>query len=936
MFENEEVDERVTDHRTLSHIGIARRSGRYPWGSGQDPYQRSVGFQSYMKEMTDAGLKPTQIAALLTDYVQAHGGGKYDVVRTTDLRAGASAATEHVLRHNIARARQLKDDRGMSNGDIAVAMGMPRSKESTVRGWLKQGDDIKEGSLRATANALKDHVESKPFLDVGKGTELYMGVANTKLDAAIAMLKDEGYNVHHVSVPQLGTDKMTRLRVLTKGDNDWRAAYDALQQGNIQNVTTETTDGGLTWRTPKAEPVSLNSKRLQVRYADEGGLEMDGVIELRRGVDDLSLGDTRYAQVRVAVDGTHYLKGMAMYADDLPDGVDVRFNTNKTKAEVTGKLGALKDMNMTPEGTIDASNPFGATTKPKMFTNKKGEEVTSPLALVNEEGSWDAWSRSLSSQMLSKQPVALARQQLAITQKTRKDELDEINRLTNPVVKRKLLEEYADTTDAAAVHLKAAAMDRQSSHVILPINSMRPTEIYAPNFEQGERVSLVRYPHGGAFEIPELVVNNNNAKAKRILGGAKDAVGIHHTVAERLSGADFDGDTVLVIPNPAGRVKSQKPLKDLENFDPKSQYHKVDGMTKMTKDATQKEMGKVSNLITDMTILGAPPHEIARAVRHSMVVIDAEKHKLNYKQSELDHNIAQLKRDYQGAANAGASTIISRASSTAFVNQRKVVSGDKGVDPTTGEKVYVETGRTKPGKTKTYEDGRVVVGPEEPALTKGTKMEFAKDARDLMSDSAQPMERVYADHANVMKGLANKARLDAIAVVPPRQSKVAKAMYPDEVASLMAKLKVAQRNAPLERNAQIVGGALARARIQANPQYDKDDIKKVRYASLDEARVRVGAEKLKIGSTHSPITPREWEAVQSNAISASVLRQILANSDMNVIRELATPRSRTTLTVGQQARLKALLASGRGASEIAQSLGIPVSTVSDNIKALSS
>ena len=74
-----------------------------------------------------------------------------------------------------------------------------------------------------------------------------------------------------------------------------------------------------------------------VRYADDvgsdgvKGIEKDGVIELRRGVEDLDLNGNRYAQVRILVDGTHYLKGMAVYSDDMPDGVDVVFNTNKKK-----------------------------------------------------------------------------------------------------------------------------------------------------------------------------------------------------------------------------------------------------------------------------------------------------------------------------------------------------------------------------------------------------------------------------------------------------------------------------------------------------------------------------------------------------------------------------------------------------------------------------
>ena len=139
----------------------------------------------------------------------------------------------------------------------------------------------------------------------------------------------------------------------------------------------------------------------------------------------------------------------------------------------------------------------------------------------------------------------------------------------------------------------------------------------------------------------------------------KDAVGINSKVAERLSGADFDGDTVMVIPT-GGKVKitSTPPLKGLIGFDPKLEYgsdsSKVDadgtehyyrgGKEFRPMRNTQTEMGIVSNLITDMTLRGATQDELARAVRHSMVVIDAEKHHLDYKQSELDNQRSEERR----------------------------------------------------------------------------------------------------------------------------------------------------------------------------------------------------------------------------------------------------------------------------------------------------
>ena len=582
-------------------------------------------------------------------------------------------------------------------------------------------------------------------------------------------------------------------------------------------------------------------------------------------------------------------------------------------------------------GKIDVENPFGATVlPPRLFKDKNGREKVSPLNIVNEEGKWDDWSKSLSSQMLSKQSVPFASRQLNLERRKREDDLNTIMSLTNPVVKKKLLDEYADAADSASIHLKAAAMPRQATSVILPINAMRPNEVYAPQFNTGDKVVLVRHPHGGPFEIPALTVNNNNRTAKRILQNAADAIGIHHSVAEQLSGADFDGDTVLVIPNPRGEIKYRDPLPGLKKFDPKAEYKIPDDDTttvRMTKKNTQTEMGKISNLITDMSIKGAPEHDIVAAVKHSMVVIDAEKHGLDYKRSELENGIKRLKETYQGGARRGASTLISRASSDASVPHRRAARANEGgpIDHLTGEKRFVETGLTYP-KKHTRKDGSVYYTTEK-KITKGTKMEFAKDAFDLSSGT--PMEEVYAVHANAMRALANRARKESVNLTMPKANNDAKRLYSDEVQSLNEKLKIAQRNAPLERRAQIIANTMANAKIDANPGWDKDDIKKVRYQSVAEARLMTGAHKDRVH-----ITDREWEAIQAKAVSPSRLTDILRNADMDRVKELATPRARTSLTPGQQARMRQMAASGRNPSEIAEALGLPRSTVADNLKRL--
>lgn len=938
MSESDTVDMSVSleGSNSLEHIGIARRSGRYPWGSGEDSYQRSVTFKKYRDDMKASGMSNTEIAKSIENFANKDRkeGEPFISFKTTDLVGATAVATEQIHAENVTRARVMKDQRQMSNVAIANAMG---TRESTVRGWLKAGDQTKDDSLRAVANKLKEELQTKEYLDVGKGSNLWIGnIGETKLRSALAMLKDEGYNVYSgLNVPQLGTTKDTKLRVLTKEANSWKDALDAVKDGRLETVGFQMDDFG-TIQSNKVPPVSFSSKKLEVRYDEQGGTKMDGVIEVRRGKEELSLGANRYAQVRIAVDGSHYLKGMAIYADDLPPGVDIRFNTNKklgTPALGDKDNSVLKPMKKV-DGEIDTDNPFGATTKPHFYETKGGIKKQSVHNMVNEEGSWDEWSKSLSSQMLSKQPLALASKQLNETQKGRREELDKILSLTNPVVRQKLLDEYADSADASAVHLKAAALPRQSSHVILPVNTMRQHEIYAPNFDDGEKVSLVRYPHGGAFEIPSLTVNNKNPTAKRIIGGARDAVGIHYKVAEQLSGADFDGDSVLVIPNPKGAVKSRPPLKELEGFDAKVTYKIPDGDTatkRMTKKGTQTEMGKISNLITDMTIHGASEAELAKAVKHSMVVIDAEKHGLNYKQSELDNGIKGLKLRYQGDGvnpRAGANTLISRASADARKPAVVLRSAKDGgpVDPKTGRLVYVDD----PNREYPRKDGTTGV-----KITKGTRMEFTNDARTLLSKNPAPMEELYAAHANTMKALANEARRESVKTVMPTYNKAAKAVYKDEVASLDVKLKTAQRNAPLERRAQILGNAWAKSRIDAHPEFEKDDIKKVKFKALEDARIATGANKYKIGAKdadgNETLTSREWEAIQAGAISSSRLKDILANADMQRVRTLAAPRATTSLTVGQQTRAKQMAAQGRSMAEISEALGIPRSTIVDNL-----
>ncbi len=886
----------------LLHYGVKKRSGRYPWGSGDTPYQRSGDFLSRVQELRKKGLNEKEITKAV------------GLESTTEFRSAYAVAKNERRRLDVDRAKSLKTD-GLSTTEIGRKMGV---NESTVRSWLNENSEERMDKSISTANVLKKELETKKMIDVGVGVERELGISKTKLNEALYILEAERYKVYGVGIPQVtNVGKQINTKVLCTPDVEYKDVYKNM--GDIQHVGEyHSKDGGKTWD-KREKPASITSDRVKVRYGDEGGSDKDGVIELRRGVSDLDLGRSHYAQVRILVDGSHYLKGMAMYSDDLPDGVDIVFNTNKKSG--TPKQDVMKKIEPDPD------NPFGAYIKAdgqSWYTDKDGTKKLSAINKLKEEGDWDTMNRNLSSQFLSKQSMSLIKSQLKLTFNDHAAEYDEIRSLTNPTVKKKMLLEFADKCDSATVHLKAAALPRQETRVILPITKMKENEIYAPYLKNGEKVVLIRYPHGGTFEIPELRVNNKNESAKKILGNAIDAVGINVKVAERLSGADFDGDTVVVIPvNDRVKVKTSPALKALEGFDAKTVYS-TEGrqdVKLMTKAQTQKEMGMVSNLITDMTLRGASDGEIARAVKHSMVVIDAAKHKLDYKQSEKDNGISELKTKYQPKYDAngnligsgGASTLISKKKQEVRVPERQA-AGRK--NPETGKVEYKDSGRTYLDK-----DGKLT-----PATTKVKLMNAVDDIHTLSSGTRQ--ENAYADYANKMKALANDARKEYLSSGKLVRSHTASTAYKNEVNSLEAKLNVAAKNAPLERRAQAVANSVVKAKMQAYPNLDKKELAKIKRAAIDDARLSVGASGRQ---TRISISDKEWEAIQAGAISDSKLSQILRYTDPDVVRERAMPKTTTTLSTAKVNKISAMKASGYTIAEIANALGVSTSTVSKNL-----
>lgn len=901
----------TSESNILEHYGTKRHSGRYPWGSGDNPYQHSGDFLSRVEELKKKGLSEKEILETINDSLPDEYKMGLTEFRTARQKAGHD---RKALEYDQIRA--LKDD-GLGWKEIGDKLGM---SESSVRSKYNNAIGEKANQAEKIAATLKEEVDKKGMIDISEGANQVLGVSESKLDEAAYILEAEyGYQRYGVGIRQpTNVRQQTNITVLAKPEFDQKYAYQ--HQDQIDSLGDYHSDDGGETFTKLQRPSSLDSSRVAIRYGDEGGLDKDGVMEIRRGVPDLDLGKSHYAQVRILVDGDHYLKGMAVYSDDLPDGVDVMFNTNKPSG--TPKMKVLK------EAKADPDNPFGAAIKANgqsMYIGEDGKEHLSPINKLKEEGDWDTMSRNVSSQFLSKQPKKLIENQLNLTVADYKAQYDEIMRYDNPTVKKKLLNDFADTVEGTSMTLKASAFPGQSTKVILPINKIKETEAYCPTYENGTRLALIRYPHAGTFEIPIVTVNNKNVSGKRNLGAIQDAIGINAKVAERLSGADFDGDTVMAIPvTDKVNIKSTRALKALEGFDPKTAYAVPEGnpnnVRLMKKEEKQREMGVISNLITDMTLRGADEDELARAVKHSMVVIDAEKHKLDYKRSERENGIPELKQKWQirvdeeGATHyGGASTLLSRRKQTVRVPERR---GSVRVDKETGEYIYKESGRTftdpKTGKERKAEDTVSLISE-------------TKDARTLSSGTIQ--ENLYADFSNKLKAMANQARKEAVNMKGIQRNPEAAKTYAPEVASLKEKYNNMVANKPKERKAMLIANANIKAKIQEqglDPTIDKKEIKKISSVEMQRARDSVGASGRKSKVT---FTDREWEAVQAGAISDNMLTKFLNSSDSDEIVKRAMPKNVTVMTSAKMSKANAMLRSGYSYAEIAKACGVPESTV---------
>ena len=1036
----------------ILHTGVAhdenppgRGSGRYGWGTGENPEQHQFNLLSEVERLRKTGYsddeiakaligpksKPSELKQLIfaqtsvdlkkVEQLRSQGKTEGEIAKIllgrdatiNDLKAKIAIATK---KERLKMMKLVTEEYAKTvtpehpNGNkslVARKLGLP--SESSVRSYLNEARASNTNKYYETADQLKKAIAESEmgFIDVSKGTEISLGVTDNTKKVAIALLQEEGYVKTWIKVDQLGTTNSTSMMVLAAPPSEGETIHDVnvrVQKNKYDfgTVDSYSPDGGEHFFVPEY-PSSMSSDRVYIRKASEGGKDKDGVIEIRRGVEDLSLGNSLYAQVRIAVDDSHYMKGMAMYSNDIPDGYDVVYNTSKP--DDWPMMGPDKNKEVLKRLKDDKENPFGATIKAggqsyfpdpkgqyvkngdgykKAGKNDKGERYSlSPVNKINEEGDWDTWSRNLSSQFLSKQPLKIINQQLDLTVKSKQAELDDIMNLTNPLVKKKLLNDFADQCDKQASELSAKGFKNQAFQVILPVTALKDNEIYAQNYKDGDTVALVRYPHAGIFEIPILTVNNKNKAAKEIMGNARDAVGINPKTAQQLSGADFDGDTVIVIPMKSNNVKiSSKPYpKELIDWDFHEIYRLPDDAPTPKESTKNQQMGKTTNLLMDMTLAAAPMNEVIKVVKHSMVVIDMCKHRLDYKQSEKDNDILELKKKYQGTSPngqpKGASTIITRAKAEAHPNKRREITRESDMTPEelkafkAGKKVYrsISPELSKRIKTESpevytklvaeelgiredqvknyigdrvrikdpskmtesekaiFDSGRKVyrqVTPK-PRSEKIPTMYTVDDAMQLVKEPSDAKEVAYANFANTLKDMGNRARIEYRSIKPTKVDPIAKEAYKTEVEGLMADLRMAKSNAPRERKAQALANKMLSEKVKSNPELENDSehYKREKNRCLTAARAAVGAHKDPI-----TITDKRWQAIQANALSSTTIEEILMNADPDIVRNYATPKSELTVSKAKIAKAKAMLATGMYTNkEIAEDLGISTSTL---------
>lgn len=256
------------DEANLTHYGMPRRSGRYPWGSGDNPYQHSADFMARVQSLkkSNATAVDESTGEILT--------GERAIAKimglsnTKELRVQYALAKDEKRTYDVQTAKSMRAD-GKSLNEIAKAMGF--KNDSSVRSLLNDQSASKMNKSKKTADTLKQCLKEKlkddpkAVLDVGVGVERELGVSKEKLNEALYIMQQEGYQVWKGSVPQAtNPGKKTNLRIVGPEGTPKSAPFDYEHIHSVSEYTSR--DNGETFSKTKF-PVSMDPKRLAIRYA---------------------------------------------------------------------------------------------------------------------------------------------------------------------------------------------------------------------------------------------------------------------------------------------------------------------------------------------------------------------------------------------------------------------------------------------------------------------------------------------------------------------------------------------------------------------------------------------------------------------------------------------------------------------------------------------
>ena len=175
----------------LEHYGTPRHSGRYPWGSGEDPYQHNSDFLRTVSELKKQGLSEKDISTYCG----------YESI--TKYRADLSRASNDKRSADQAMAIRLHE-KGYSNVAGAEKIGI---SEATFRNYIKNTENRRTQINNEICESLKEQLKEKGCIDVGSGVENQLGISDQRRKNCLQMLEDDGYVISKFSIPQMGTNR---------------------------------------------------------------------------------------------------------------------------------------------------------------------------------------------------------------------------------------------------------------------------------------------------------------------------------------------------------------------------------------------------------------------------------------------------------------------------------------------------------------------------------------------------------------------------------------------------------------------------------------------------------------------------------------------------------------------------------------------------------